>query len=151
MRAHQKHSLILKFCSSQEQLERLSFWRERSEVKNPWRLVGSLGISVVERAYGGILVVEPPKYPHIFPWPRQFSESQIKYPPFGKEGIISTFVSLFQRLPKRKRPTFLGEDGWATTSTRSVDDLDKHWAGVYQPGQDVSMFLRTFEGCQIYL
>jgi len=28
---------------------------------------GSLGISVVERIYGGILVVEPPKYPHIFP------------------------------------------------------------------------------------
>jgi hypothetical protein len=27
----------------------------------------SLGMSVVERIYGGILVVPPPKYPHIFP------------------------------------------------------------------------------------
>jgi hypothetical protein len=27
---------------------------------------GSLGIFVVERIYGGILVVPPPKYPHIF-------------------------------------------------------------------------------------
>jgi len=28
---------------------------------------GSLGISVVERRYGGILVVPPSKYPHTFP------------------------------------------------------------------------------------
>jgi len=36
---------------------------------------GSLGISVEEMIYGGIFVVEPQKYPHIFPWLRQFPES----------------------------------------------------------------------------
>jgi len=29
-------------------------------------IFGSLGITVVERVYGGILVASPPKYPHIF-------------------------------------------------------------------------------------
>jgi len=52
--------------------------RKPLPVRNiPITVIGSLGISVIESVYGGILVVPPPKYPHIFPLPRQFPESQV--------------------------------------------------------------------------
>jgi hypothetical protein len=37
--------------------------------------LGSLGTAVKDRVYGGVLVVESPKHPHIFPLTRQFPES----------------------------------------------------------------------------
>jgi hypothetical protein len=36
---------------------------------------GSLGIAGVRGIYGGILVVEPPKYPHITSLPRRFPKT----------------------------------------------------------------------------
>ena len=37
--------------------------------------LGSLGIAGVRGRYGGILVVEPPKYPHISSLPRRFPKT----------------------------------------------------------------------------
>ena len=46
------------------------------------------------------------------------------------------------KLPKQKRPSFQGESDGLTTSARGKC-LGKHWARVYQPCQDVSMFFVT--------
>jgi hypothetical protein len=52
-----------------------------------------LGISVVERVCGGILVVESPKYPHIYPISRQFLESRNSRCLNPRSNVVESILS----------------------------------------------------------